>query len=89
MRASVTLGKKIGEYIGRVAVRATGSFNIQTRDAVVQGVSHKYCCIVQRGDGYGYTWSITPFNTGKNNFQVSSHNLQSRSRAELASQACG
>jgi len=89
VHASVTSGKKIGEYIGRVAVRATGSFNIQTVDAVVQGISHKYCRIVQRGDGYGYAWSITPFNTGKNNFPVSSHNLPSRSRAELASQACG
>ncbi len=47
------------EYIGRVAVRVTGSFNIQTVDAVVQGVSHKYFRIVQRGDGYGYAWSIT------------------------------
>ena len=89
VRASVTAGKKIGEYIGRVAVRATGSFNIQTRDAVVQGISHKYCRIVQRGDGYGYAWSITPSNLGKGNFPVSSHNLPSRSRAELASQACG
>jgi len=89
VRASVTRGKKIGEYIGRVAVRATGSFNIQTVDAVVQGISHKYCRIVQRGDGYGYAWSITPSNLVKDNFPVSSHNLPSRSRAELASQACG
>lgn len=89
VRASVTSGKKIGEYIGRVAVRATGSFNIQTIDAVVQGISHKYCRIVQRGDGYGYAWSIpctrslpsasTQLNTGKNNFPVSSHPLASRS----------
>ena len=89
VRASVTRGKKIGEYIGRVAVRATGSFNIQNIDTVVQGISHKYCRIVQRGDGYGYAWSITPSNLGKGNFPVSSHNLPSRSRAELASQACG
>ena len=79
VRASVTAGKKLGEYIGRVAVRATGSFNIQTVGAVVQGISHKYCRIVQRGDGYGYAWSITPFNTGKNNFPVSAHPLASRS----------
>lgn len=79
VRASVTGGKRIGEYIGRVAVRATGSFNIQSHDAVVQGISHKYCRIVQRGDGYGYAWSINPFNPGKDNFPVSSHPLASRS----------
>lgn len=86
VRASVTAGKKIGEYIGRVAVRATGSFNIQTVDAVVQGVSHKYCRIVQRGDGYGYAWSITPSNTGKNNFPVSSRLLTGRLRLNVATQ---
>ena len=86
VRASVTSGKKIGEYIGRVAVRATGSFNIQTVGAVVQGVSHKYCRIVQRGDGYGYAWSITPSNTGKNNFPVSSRLLTGRLRLNVATQ---
>jgi 5-methylcytosine-specific restriction endonuclease McrA len=54
VKAEVTQGKKTGSYTGRVAVRASGSFNIQTRDGLVQGVSHRYCTIVQRGDGYGY-----------------------------------
>jgi hypothetical protein len=40
--------------IGRVAIRKTGSFNIQTGNAVVQGINHKRCRILQRGDGYGY-----------------------------------
>lgn len=52
--AIVPTGKKHGRHIGRVAVRASGSFNIQTGNAVVQGISHRYCRIVQRGDGYGY-----------------------------------
>ena len=47
--------KKAGSYVGRVAVRATGSFNIQTGEAIVQGVSHKHCRIIQRADGYGYS----------------------------------
>lgn len=47
--------KKAGVYTGRVAVRASGSFNIQTGSAVVQGISHKYCQIIQRSDGYGYS----------------------------------
>ncbi|MBK6999768.1 MAG: RRXRR domain-containing protein [Rhodoferax sp.] len=54
VKAEVTTGKKAGTYTGRVAVRATGSFNIQTSNGLVQGVSHRYCAVVQRGDGYGY-----------------------------------
>ncbi|MFJ1253308.1 HNH endonuclease, partial [Cupriavidus sp. CuC1] len=55
VRADVPSGKKVGRHIGRLAIRATGSFNIQTVDGVVQGVSHRYCKIIQRGDGYGYS----------------------------------
>ncbi len=47
--------KKAGSYVGRVAVRASGSFNIQTGSDVVQGISHKHCRIIQRSDGYGYS----------------------------------
>jgi len=47
--------KKAGCYVGRVAVRASGSFNIQTGCEVVQGISHKHCRVIQRSDGYGYT----------------------------------
>ena len=55
MRADVPASsKKAGVYVGRVAVRASGSFNIQTGSNVVQGVSHKHCRIIQRSDGYGY-----------------------------------
>ncbi len=55
VKAVVPKGKKTGSYSGRVAVRASGSFNIQTSNGVVQGVSHRYCTVVQRGDGYGYS----------------------------------
>jgi len=55
VKATVTKGKKIGVYSGRVAVRATGNFNIQAATEVIQGISHRYCKIVQRGDGYGYS----------------------------------
>jgi 5-methylcytosine-specific restriction endonuclease McrA len=54
VKATVIKGKKQGCYRGRVAVRATGSFNIQTAEGVVQGISHKHCTLLQRGDGYGY-----------------------------------
>jgi 5-methylcytosine-specific restriction endonuclease McrA len=53
--AIVTKGKKTGTYAGRVAVRSSGSFNIQTGSGVVQGISYKDCRLLQRADGYGYS----------------------------------
>lgn len=54
VKAIVTSGKKIGVYVGRVATRATGSFNISTTNGLVQGISHKYCTSIHRKDGYAY-----------------------------------
>jgi 5-methylcytosine-specific restriction endonuclease McrA len=54
VKAAVTQGKKIGLYVGRVAVRSTGSFNISDKTGLVQGISHKYCQVVHRKDGYNY-----------------------------------
>lgn len=54
VKAVVMSGKKIGEYVGRVAVRSTGSFNISDKTGLIQGVSHKLCKAVQKKDGYGY-----------------------------------
>jgi 5-methylcytosine-specific restriction endonuclease McrA len=54
VRAVVPTGAKAGSHVGRVAVRASGNFNIQTGTSVVQGVGHRHCTLVQRADGYGY-----------------------------------
>ena len=54
VKAVVTSGKKIGEYVGRIATRATGSFNISTHVGLVQGISHKYCTPIHKKDGYSY-----------------------------------
>ncbi len=59
VRATVPSGKKAGVHIGRVAVRATGRFNVQTPQGVVQGIGHRHCRIIQRGDGYGYSQVAT------------------------------
>ena len=59
VKAEVPTGKKAGVYTGRVAIRKTGSFNIQTPDQIIQGISWKYCRIIQRGDGYGYHQTLT------------------------------
>ncbi len=55
--AVVTKGKKKGTYLGKVAIRSTGSFNIKTVTETVQGINHKYCSIVHRKDGYIYGFS--------------------------------
>ena len=54
IKAIVTSGKKMGEYVGRVAVRSSGSFNSSANTSLVQGVSHKYCRTIHKKDGYSY-----------------------------------
>ncbi len=56
--AVVTKGAKIGTYVGRVAVRATGSFNITTKQGTVQGISHCACTSFHKCDGYSYGYGI-------------------------------
>ena len=58
VRAVVTKGKKIGSYLGKVAVRSSGSFNIKTVSETVQGINHKYCQQVHRKDGYVYGFAV-------------------------------
>lgn len=55
VKATVTKGKKVSVYVGRVAVRATGSFNITTNTETVQGIGYKHCTLISRNDGYGYS----------------------------------
>jgi 5-methylcytosine-specific restriction endonuclease McrA len=62
VKAIVTSGKKIGEYVGRVAVRTSGSFNISAKE-LVQGIGYKYCQILQRKDGYSYSVLIAHAHT--------------------------
>jgi hypothetical protein len=40
----------------RDAVRSTGSFNISTKDGLIQGISYKYCKCIHKKDGYCYTF---------------------------------
>ena len=52
--------KKGGEYLGKVAVRSSGKFDIQikikTKTKTIEGIGHKYCHIIQRGGGYLYNY---------------------------------
>ncbi|MFM6357104.1 MAG: RNA-guided endonuclease IscB [Planktothrix sp.] len=54
VKASVTKGKKIGCYFGRVLCRASGSFDIATQNGRVAGINHKYCQSIHKKDGYSY-----------------------------------
>ena len=51
VKAVVTKGK----YLGKVAVRVSGNFNITTKTATIQGINYKYCKTIQKGDGYAYS----------------------------------
>jgi 5-methylcytosine-specific restriction endonuclease McrA len=54
VRAVVTTGTKQGVYVGRVQIRASGFFDIRTKQGRVQGLSHRFCTPVHRCDGYSY-----------------------------------
>lgn len=58
VKAIVPKGKKQGSYVGRIAVRSTGSFNIATNIGLVQGINSKYCSFVHQKDGYGYSFQV-------------------------------
>ena len=60
VRAIVPTGKKAGRHEGRIAVRARGSFNIQSSVGTIQGIHHRHCRVLQRADGYGYTLILAP-----------------------------
>ncbi len=56
VRAVVPTGTKAGTYLGRVAVRASGRFNITTRLATIQGIHHRHVRLLTRADGWSYTY---------------------------------
>ena len=65
VKAIVPNGSKAGEYLGRVAVRFSGKFNIQTKTKTktktIEGIGYKYCHLIQRGDGYSYSYKECDF----------------------------
>ena len=56
VKAIVTRGSKQGVYLGRVAIRSRGSFDIRTKNGSVKDIGYKYCRLIQRGDGYSYSY---------------------------------
>ena len=45
---------RAGTHVGRVAVKANGSFTIATNQGTVPDISHRYCCKLANNDGYSY-----------------------------------
>jgi 5-methylcytosine-specific restriction endonuclease McrA len=54
VKVIVPKGKYTGTYLGRVACRATGKFDISTRSTKIAGINHKHCWLVHHADGYAY-----------------------------------
>jgi 5-methylcytosine-specific restriction endonuclease McrA len=55
VRAKVpATSKKTGVYVGRIAIRTTGSCNIKTASGTTQGIHYRYCQPLHRADGYTY-----------------------------------
>lgn len=54
VKAVVLSGKKVGQYVGRVLCRKTGSFDIATKSGRVAGISYKFCTSIHLKDGYSY-----------------------------------
>jgi 5-methylcytosine-specific restriction endonuclease McrA len=54
VRAVVTSGTRRGTYVGKVAVRSRGTFNITTAHGLVTDIHHRWCRLVARADGYTY-----------------------------------
>lgn len=54
VRAVVTSGTRQGTYVGKVAVRTRGTFNITTGHGVITDIHHRFCVLVARSDGYTY-----------------------------------
>jgi len=55
-----SFGKHTGVHTGRVAVKATGSFNLQTVTGTIQGISHTHRRRLRRADGYTYHLTAPP-----------------------------
>jgi len=54
VQATIPSGKNKGQHQGRVACRATGSFDLKTAGIKLGGVSHRFLTRIFRLDGYEY-----------------------------------
>jgi 5-methylcytosine-specific restriction endonuclease McrA len=73
VRAVVRTGARRGTHVGRVAVKVSGYFTIQTKAGKVADVAHRSCQVQQRTDGYSYRFGerLSPPQTGPKGAPVS------------------
>lgn len=50
--------KNAGTHIGRMSANAAGQFTISTYKSRVTDIGKKYCRILQRADGYGFSYPV-------------------------------
>lgn len=55
VKVVIPKGKYTGTYVGRIAIRKTGYFDLITNNTKIV-VNHKYCKTLQRCDGYNYKY---------------------------------
>jgi len=61
VKAKVSKGVNTGVHVGRVAIRAKGSFDITTETGKkVQGINHRACITLHQCDGYSYRQGNSP-----------------------------
>ena len=61
VKAVVPSGLNAGKHLGRVIIKSSGYFEIKSKNSSVQGINHKYCRLIQRGDGYLYNYKESDF----------------------------
>ena len=66
VKVVVPSGSKAGEYFGRVAVRSRGFFDIKTKSSLAKNIGYKFCCLLQRNDGYSYNYKERDFLSAMN-----------------------
>ncbi len=60
VKAVVLRGKYAGTWVGRILVRASGRLDIAAHgQRMAQGISYKYCRVLQRQDGWQYEAKMT------------------------------
>ena len=60
VRADIPRGKDKGAHVGRVAVRSSRGFKVTTAGGTVDGVSHRYCRLIERGNGWSFITQRRP-----------------------------
>ena len=56
VKAIVPKGLRKGEHLGRVVIHSRGYFDIKTKSGLVRDIGHKYCRLIQKCDGYSYSY---------------------------------